>query len=109
VVAVSTVISIASVVSVAAVVMSIPPMPPAPSIPGTCADKDAACKPCRTVIAVRSAGVGVIRVVAPIAHGRTVIYRSRNHCRPNSNSHRDLSIRRDCGCKGQRQERREQD
>jgi hypothetical protein len=45
---------------------------PTPVIPGTRADKQAAHKVARSVIPVRSAGVGIVGVVAPIAHRRTV-------------------------------------
>jgi hypothetical protein len=110
--AVSAAISISAVISVACVVavisVSVIGMMPAPAIPGTHTDKDAARKPGGTVITVRRAGVGIIRVVAPIACGRAISYRRRNHRRPNSHTHRNLSVSRDCR-ERQCEEHREQD
>jgi hypothetical protein len=44
-----------------------PAISAAPAVPRADADKDAAVKPVGTVIAVRGAGIRVIRVVAPLA------------------------------------------
>jgi hypothetical protein len=41
--------------------------------PGTCADEEAAVKPCRTVISVRGTSVGRVTVIAPLADGSTII------------------------------------
>ena len=47
-------------------------MSPAPAVPRTDAYEDAAVKPLRPVIAVRRAGIRVIRVIAPLAYRGTV-------------------------------------
>jgi hypothetical protein len=44
-------------------------MTPVPAIPGARADEDAAHEPARSVVSVRSAGIGVIGVVAVRADG----------------------------------------
>jgi hypothetical protein len=62
-------------------------MPPVAVIPRTRADKDAVRKPARTVIAVRSAGIWVIRVVTIGANrSRTNTGNHGTH----ANTHRDL-------------------
>ena len=57
-----------------------------PAVPRANADEEAAVKPLRTVIAVGSAGIRVIRVVAPLAYRGTVIHRRGNHRGADSNS-----------------------
>jgi hypothetical protein len=47
-------------------------MMPAPTVPRAYADKDSADKPLRTVIAIGSACVRIVRVVAPAANWWTV-------------------------------------
>jgi hypothetical protein len=71
-----------------------PAMTPAPVVPRSDADEDAAVKPVRTVITVRGASVGVIRVIAPFAIRGTVISGIAD-C--GAYTYRDLGIRRDSG------------
>jgi len=66
---------------------------PSPSIPGPDTDEETACKPLRPVVAVRSAGVGVIGVVAPVTYWRPVLHRRGNHRRSDSNAHSHLGVR----------------
>jgi hypothetical protein len=42
-------------------------------IPGTCADKQAADKVARSVVAVRRTAIRIVRVIAPIAHRGGVV------------------------------------
>ena len=59
-------------------------------VPRTGADEHAACKPVRTVVAVRRTGVRVIRIVAIGADRRT----HHDGCRPNSHAyHNSLRVR----------------
>jgi hypothetical protein len=69
----------------------------APVVPRADADKEAAVEPVRTVIAVGGAGIGVIRVIAPLAIRGTVIciISGSNHCRPDADAYSDLGVRRD--------------
>jgi hypothetical protein len=93
---ISAAITVSAAIPVAAAI-AVSAMTPAPVIPGADADKDAAVEPVRTVIAIRCASVGVIRIIAPRAIRRAVIAGSRHHRRSNSNPYRDLGIRRDSG------------
>jgi hypothetical protein len=95
----------ASTVAVsAAIAVAITSAAPAPSttpaVPRAGADEDAAIKPARTVVAIRSASIRVIGVVAPGAIRRTVVIRRANHCGTYAYSHRDLGIRGRNGSEG---------
>ena len=105
--AVNTTARIASVhaVSTAETVPAIP-MPPAPAVPRADADEEAAAEPLRSVIAIRGAGVGVIRVVAPIANRGAVNVGGGNDRGTDAHSHRYLGICR--GRERQSQKHREQ-
>jgi hypothetical protein len=89
-----TVIAGMTVVAMSIVAMTVIRVTPTPSVPGTNADEDAANKPGRSVIAIRSAAVWIVRVITPRAIRRSIVHRSGNNGRPNADSHRDLSIRR---------------
>jgi len=52
---------------------------PAAVIPGPRADKYAAVEPIRSIVAVRSASVRIIRVISPITHWSSVDHGSGNH------------------------------
>jgi hypothetical protein len=54
-------------------------MSPTPAVPWSSADEDAAIKPVRPIEAVRSAGVRIIGVIAPLADWRTVDDGSGHH------------------------------
>ena len=49
----------------------VPAMSPAPVVPGSGADKDAACKPLRTIKTIPRASVGIIGVVPVRTYRRT--------------------------------------
>jgi hypothetical protein len=73
-------------------------MAPAPAVPRADADKDAAVKPIRTVIAIRGAGIRVVGVIAPLAiRGAVSIVSigSINYRRADAYPHPDLGIRHD--------------
>jgi hypothetical protein len=103
-VAVSTAIAVAATVSIAATEPIAAAEPIAPVIPRASADKEAADEPARTVIAIGSAGVRCIRIVAPIANRGTVGIRRVDNRRTDANPHPDLSICRRGESQGQSQE-----
>jgi hypothetical protein len=87
---------------------------PSPAIPGAGADEYTAVKPLRTVVAVRSTGVRIPGVVAPITYRGTVItavviVSGRHHggAYPDANPPGNLGV---CGGggKGQEQKKGEQ-
>jgi hypothetical protein len=80
-------ISVAATITVAVAAAAI-----APVIPGARTDKDAAREPARPVIAIRRAGIRIIRIVAPIAGRRTVSIGRGNHSRTHSNTDRNLGM-----------------
>jgi hypothetical protein len=82
------------------------PMPPSPAVPRAYADEEAAAEPLRPVIAIGSAGVGVIRVVAPIANRGAVNVGGGNDRGTDAHSHSYLGICR--GRERQSQKHREQ-
>jgi hypothetical protein len=95
-------VAVSAAIAVAATIAVAISAAPAPVVPGSDADEQAASEPARSVIAIRCASVGVIRVIAPRAIRRAVIAGSGNQCRSNSNSYRDLGIRRDSRDSGER-------
>jgi len=70
---------------------------PAPTVPRADAEEDAAIEPLRTIKAVRSAGVGVIRVIAPLTY-RGTIFR-RGDCNFGANSNPDSHLGLCCRCR----------
>jgi len=99
-VAVPGTVSVAAVVSIVAAAISAPVagVSPAPTVPGASADKYAAYEPVRSVIAVRSASVRIIRIIAPRADRGTVGIRSSHNRRPDTNTdtYGDLCVGRRC-------------
>ena len=76
----------------APVSVTAPSVTPTPSVPGAYAEEDAAGEPLRPVIAVGCTAIRIVRVITPLAGGRTVVHRGLNDCRANPNSHRNLSL-----------------
>jgi hypothetical protein len=64
--------------------VAIPAAVPAPAPPWTYADKQSVVEPSGPVKAVGSAGVGIVRVIAPIANRRSVNHGSGNKRRADS-------------------------
>jgi len=77
---------------------------PAPAVPRPDADEDAVVEPSRPVKAVGGAGIGVVRVVAPIANRGTVFIRSGND--RGADSHTHIHLGRCSYCKRQSQKHR---
>ena len=67
VVAITTAIAIAAAIVAAAI--AAPAVIPAPAVPGTYAEEDSVIEPLRAVVAVGSAGVGRVIVIAPLTGG----------------------------------------
>jgi hypothetical protein len=63
-----------------------------PVIPWAYTDEQTAVEPLRAVIAVRRAGIGVVRVIAPLASRRTVVHGRGNDFGSNANPDSLLSI-----------------
>jgi hypothetical protein len=61
--------------------------------PGACADEHAACKVARTVVAVRCTRIGIVRVIAVGADGRTGHVASDADSNPDPGSNDDRSLR----------------
>jgi hypothetical protein len=88
--------------TVAVARMSIPPAMPVPIpgaapivavIPGASADKDSTIEPARPIVAVRGAGVRVIRIIAVTTNRRTVgIAIIASHHRPHADADRHLGV-----------------
>ena len=102
----TTVIARAAIETRAAIVAAVAPVAGTAIIgviPGTCANKHATNEPTRTVVAIRSAGVRVVTVIAigtdgrrAISIGRTVaIAGSDTHA--NTNAHANLCLGGRCG------------
>jgi len=89
-------VSTAPVSVAAAIAVAAPAVSKAPSVPRADTDEEAAVKPLRPVVSVGRAGVGVVRVVAPIADGRTVGIRGFSDRRANSDTHSHLGV---CRCR----------
>jgi hypothetical protein len=87
--AVAAAITVAAPISPATVT---PTAAPAPVVPGSGANEEAAGEPARTVIAVGSARIRVIRIVAPIASRGTIGIGRVHHRRTDANTDCDLSI-----------------
>ena len=99
--AISATIAVAAAIAVTAAVpiSAAPAVSTPPAVPRSGADKDAAHKPVRTVIAIGRASVRVVGVIAPGAFGWAVVtvvvtvIRSGHNRRANTDSYRDLAIR----------------
>ena len=65
---------------------------PAPAVPGTDAEEDSVIEPLGAVVAVGSAGVGRVVVVAPLTYGWACGVASAN-----ADAYRDLGLRRGSG------------
>ncbi len=65
---------------------------PTVTIPRAYAKEETAAKPSRSVIAIRRTGIGIVRVVTPIASRGTVVHGSGNHCWANSDTNSHLSL-----------------
>jgi hypothetical protein len=86
--AVAATISITATISVAPVA----PTATTPAVPGSRTDEEPACEPARPVVAVRSARVRVIRIIAPIANRGTIGIGRVDHRRTDANTDCNLSI-----------------
>jgi hypothetical protein len=89
----------AATIAVATATVAVSATAPAPSVPGSGTDKEAAREPTRSVIAVRRASVGVVRVIAPFAI-RGAVIGGITYCGTDADSHRYLGI---CWNSGERQ------
>jgi hypothetical protein len=70
--------------------VTVPSAAPAPAIPRAYAKKHPVHEPIRSVKAVGRAGIGIVRVVAPLADRGTVFHGSGNKRRTNSNIFLDI-------------------
>lgn len=88
-------IAVPAAITVAAPTAAIAPSTaPTAVIPGAGPDKDAPVEPVRSVVAVRRTGIRIVRIVAPVTDRGTVSIGSRNYIRPDTDSNRDLGVRR---------------
>lgn len=88
--------SISAAIPVGASIAVAAPTVPAPTVPRADADEEAAYEPVRSVITVRRASVGVVRVVAPVADRGTINVRGVTDRRADSDADSDLGI---CRCR----------
>jgi len=80
IVTVTTIVVSVAVVAAAVSVIGTVIISAVPSIPGASADKDSADKPARSVISIRGAGIGGVRVISPGAYrGIIAVYVSAIH------------------------------
>jgi len=94
-IAVASTIAVAAAVTVAAMVIATAiavATAPAPAVPGTDAEEDSVIEPLGAVVAVGSAGVGRVVVVAPLTYGWACGVASAN-----ADAYRDLGLRRGSG------------
>ena len=68
----------------------------APVVPRADADEEPAIEPAGSVIAVGCAGIGVVRVITPIAGRRTIGIRGVNDCGADSDTDSHLGV---CRCR----------
>ena len=94
---VAAIISMATPISMPVIVgVIVRRMTPVPPVPRPGADEEAADEPARSVVAIGRTTIWIVRIVAPRAVRRTVIHRSRNNRRTDTDTHCNLGIRSNC-------------
>ena len=92
VMAISAVTVSVAVMAISAVTVSVAVSVPAAVVPWPRADEYSANEPLRSVVAIGSAGIRIIRVIAPIAHRGIVDFRCLNNLRADANTHSHLGL-----------------
>ena len=96
-------------VTVAAAAITVPATTvPATSVPRAGAQEHATVEPLRAIITIRSAGIRVIGIIAPITYRRAVIHRGGYNSRSNSDTHCHLSVCRYRERQGQKHRKKNQ-